>query len=527
MYDGTFWSPTAPQVGRLSLASTDLLRQLPPEALVSIFSILRVLPGNESAAGRFMGWAVLAVILYDGARFIAPDDLRKRGRVGFQMLFSAVSVSYAVTITDAITGTSEPIPFVGWVFGIFLVSSVLFVAQFYYLTEWRLLDADGEMAAFLDAVILFDVESEIERDFGRSGWQSILGVGLWCFEFGVLFSVVCFLFGLASAQIGLMFPIPDLLLVGTAVFTSASNRDAGVRNFDFEAKVHRLVGLSTESQKEIFLLLVVLLGLVVSVQPVLAFSVGFAGLLELAILAWPTVAVTTWNVVGIFALLVASASYGLWFWIRELERLPAFLTTRNENGSGTATDAPPRLPGLTGLPTLTLLGSVLLNATLSTPSGGVQLFSAVAWPFLLGIVITVTYLEVSGRRENCSYRFLDAGHEDLVAAIAVVVQLWGVAVAGNVSLLASGNVVAGLVDPAWVIPAVLIVSTMYLPDVVPYRRKASGVAKYAMSAFLIVLGVTVLCIALITGYREPLLGLYAGVCILGVILIATVDHFEY
>lgn len=490
----------------LAAAAARLWGVLPVDVLSPLLSIGVVTASDASTAAALLSWLVVAVLLFWASEAVYPAVLGLRdGRPGFKLLFVAFALAYATVVGAAGSSTGFP----GEVIAVFLASTIALVAYLRLRTGWNLFGVDGHATAMLRRYVPGKVEVELRRIRSRTGWRRTLAAGLWLLAVGVFLALPAFFAGLAAVVLGRAFPVPDLLVLGVALV----GRD-GVdgRLYDLERRLYGATGSATRNAKGAVLVTWAVVGAFASAT-LLSTTFRFVDDV-LGVVPATADPLAVWNFLGVSVLLVASALSGLWVWLRELDRLPAFLDYWG--GRPTCFGGPSRPVGLTVPPTAAFLGATWFVGRAGDPSARATV--AVAWPVLVVLLLgTVPWTLRRPRRPP--YR------EDLAVTAGLVVQYLGIrawpAVAGP-DATTDGLVSAGLLFPPFALFAVT-----YLHDAMRYAERRRGVAGYADAGYLAAFGVGVGVIGAITGDRTvgALVGL-ALVAVLGAAAIAATRYLE-
>lgn len=512
---------TGSVVGRLAIGLLDVLRQLPPEIL-ALFSLARVLPGNDTLAGQLIGWTVVFVVLYEFSSVFTPSqlDLRERPRL-YRLLFAAVSLGWAIAFARRLRPfSSEQAALLlgGFALG-YCLSIVAFVAFFHYVTGWRLQDIDGRAVSLMDSFMPFvDMREEVADLVSLDGWWQHLGIGTWLVAFGTTFFLSCFLVGFVTAQFGRTFPIPDVLLLLT-VLVEITSDSRSFRVPDLDRYVYVIVESATRNLKGAFLVLFAGTGILLSAgmtSVVLSNLDEWLGLLWTA-LGRPPLAVAAWDVVGLIVAFVASLGYLFWFWLRILARIPRFLDIWERDLSGRS--GPTRPLGFTLPPMLVVLALVPLARRIGTLTDPLLPAYALVWPLLLAGLLGCVIATARTRTQT-------PVREDRAIGLGVMIQWTGIVLVGHWNQILDGRVLEVVFQPAILLFAALT-GTIYLPNLIRIEAQSEGWRQYAGVAFLATLGGVVLVLApFYHGSGSIALWSLGFVCIAGALLIGTVRYLE-
>lgn len=329
----------------------------------------------------------------------------------------------------------------------------------------------------LDVVTPFDdAEHELAKTRNVPGLVGRVGLGLWWLAGGVLLAIPAYLLGVVGGVLSGFFPLLEGLVLGwlaldrAAPLLPADLRDRLPARERVAIDLHLFAGIGStfHSVKAAMVTVFAFLGIGVTAA---TFAVGVRlapGAFRLVVsfitgLGTPdfpvfrAAAIVLSGTSGIVAAFV-SGLYGLWYWIRTLRRLPAFVAwweDARRSTPRTATeadlpDAPTRPVGYMLPPSLL----VMLSYDWAAPSPSLVPDRG-AYLLLWGGVLLVTFWTVY---RTANRRPQPPRSDGLAVLLALVVQLGGFFVGG---VLAGTG---GLTTVAFYV--LLLVLAYYLPDVV-------------------------------------------------------------
>jgi hypothetical protein len=389
--------------------------------LLSVAASVTPALGSTATAAQ---WLFVATVYYVYAPRIFRD--RARGVVTdprFRWSTVAVTLGWAVLTASFLLDSPFALDRPAYARG-FLALAALSVGAYGWLF-WRVFDVPGRAPRTqLDVLERFvpltahdraDLLARYEADPPWPAFQTALTLLALC----AIPLVTTFLFGWLSVLVLGLSPLVEVL-VGLGLGVDAAARrerlptaPLGRAALDVETRFYDAVAVAGHGMKGwLSLLLVVGFGLFVHV---LAFASLVAFLwtetlpFVLATLRTGVVDriafVITWNAAGMTVTTLAASVYGIWYWLRCLDRLPAYLsgwTARHGLAAADATDAAEgdvtRPVGLVVPPTLAVsvtLGWLLAGrseaATLPLLTTADRLY-AVAWPLTLVVLLGSVWL---------------------------------------------------------------------------------------------------------------------------------------
>lgn len=330
-------SPASPRIaGRLAgLASVDLVWRIPEltpggGAGVDIAVALLGLALDIGDAGfleELTTWVLLGYV----AAVLAPQAYpAKLGvltmELGYRVPFALVTIVTAAGIRSTSDGGS-PVELLS-LLALMALGGAVLLASLRWGQGWTLSPEDERFVQLVDAVFpAQSVEAELREDFARPGVLGIVGAALARTAAGMVLVVPAFLSGVAVVVLLLLYPLPDLLVLGWAGLwavgaVTGRNVVPAVGTADIETRLYDIVEEATRSLKGMVLgtyLLVLVFG----------FGLLFAGMLEIAQGTGGAGSLTNprfvWGVGGVLAVLAGSSCYGVWCCLRMARRLPVFL----------------------------------------------------------------------------------------------------------------------------------------------------------------------------------------------------------
>lgn len=350
---------------------------------------------------------------------------------------------------------------------------------------------------------------------------------------GILFVFPCLLMGIAFVLVGLFSPVPEAAVVATIVFgklpgpTPGRLRMPGPGDSDIEFRVaDQATDAAVQNKKGLVMALFCLLGVgsagiwfvsmavaVVTVGPELWSSIGLlrpARVGRLSGAVFGEVVLTLWAAIGVLVVALGFAVYGLWYWFRQLQRLPTYASVwEAHKRSETPATVVPKAPRPRGIfvPGALLLVPVIAAVWFNVIGLWSGLGVGLSWPAVfMGAVWSVHTTERASPSAVTG--------EGWRVTAALLVQLSVVYAAGVVTASGAGvsRAVLGLL-------LVLVVGAAYWPDVDAYATGQTGPASYLGWIYLGGLcGCVVAAGDLSYGLPRSLYVIVAGLFILGVVL---------
>lgn len=512
-----FWGGRS-RSGIVTILVLDLLRQFPDGIALPVLSILSQTLARSPMLSFLLSWGVIAVVLGHSMTYVYPDELDLWNRhPGLGTLFVAFALAHAISFTRF---SDSPLLFVAIAL-VFAGSVGAIVWYFQVRADWELRDPTGEGATLVENYVPGMVE-ELRGERRHDGLRRTVGVAVWLVAFGFIFALPCFVAGLVANLLANAFPVPDLLLLSVVVTQvvasseSISFRPPSKARLDVEVRLYDTVTNSLRNTKGMMLVVVTVFGGVLSAR-LLSMTVGLLptirGALAVAVPAAPLLA---WNYVGVVVALVASAVYGVWYWLRQLERIGPFLDLWEDSPRGVSGPTRPR--GLTIPPVLSFLAVVGFFAGIDANVERVRVAFALAWPasvaLLVGCVVwtarTPTQLPT------------DEDRTVVVSAAMPIASTW---IGGNADALVAGSVSTAALTNL-VFSVLGIVALVYLPNAVE-GEWTLGVGKYAVVLYLLAFSVLAGVSAIVGD--APMASMYAALaaaCVVGAVALAVVKRIE-
>jgi hypothetical protein len=487
------------QFGGGGLRWVDTIPGTPAEPLLPAVSLLGGVTGGVTLT-QLTGLSVVALGIYlYGPKLFTPLDASLAAARGFRLILTVWALAF---LGIARTATLSPAA-VGAVAGLWgaLVATLVWYGRRF--RGWQFFDADGHPARFLDSFLPTDLRPELREDFRRDGLVGLFARGSWLVAFSVPFAFAAFVFALAGYVLLLSFPVADVLALASLLLGYLSRRGvlgdrpvlASLADRDLEARVYELVELVSGSLDGATLGLAVVAGLLFSLVPgvaggrILVDSVGLTQqAVVLAVQSLPDEPIAAvgalliaWQLLGAGVLYVTASGYGMWFWLRELERV--FVSLREDTGS-----LAPARPRWSMWPPVVLTTLGLPLTTLSPP---IRAITAVLWPLLAAAALRLLY-----RTRGEQSPVIDERPAVLVAFTLSMTPLLLVGIRGDVSE-ATGSVRLLTVvaehlgeQPRAMFLLCCLAALVYYPSVIEYAEARGGRASYVTAVFVAVLGIT-------------------------------------
>lgn len=499
------WAPMT-RSGLSVLVILDVLRQFPEELLpiVSLFGGL---------FGDVLGWAVIAAVLYQSTALFVPDSLSSWE---FRSTFTLFALAEALVVSSM--GTTGSFRLLG-AFGLVTAfAAVGLLGYVYFVAGWNFFDPEGTAVSLVNGFASWaNMRDELCKIRGFEGWLRVVAFGIWITGIGVVLAVPCAITGFAAALLAAAFPLPDLLLLGfvgveVGLFPVS---DDSFQALDVEERAYATLQSATRNLKGAILTTFSIVGgLAGAVLLSITLSL-LTGLWSVVRLATPASPLLAWDFFGLALLLLVTAGYLLWYWLRQLERIGGFLDVWR--GVPTCFDGPTRLRGVTVPPTVALVVVALFSVAELTD--GPLLAFGLAWPVLLASFPACVRWTRSTQTQMPT-------NEDRVIVTALWVQYMGIWVVGNADLLVDGELLPIVIAPELHFGLISIAAVAYLPDVIRYERDR-GLRRYVTAAYLFGLGAVTGVLALAaTGSFATVLDVFAGVCVAGSIAIAAAKRID-
>ena len=294
------------------------------------------------AVGWLAGWALFYVVVFRAAPLVFPTAVREwTEREGFRHLTALATVAFGVYVAGAFTasffpsGLFYPVPFRPapvTLYGVPALAALAFVGYLAADEPARFTRDTGFVVQFFDAATRFSdvTDSEGGTNGGRNTetWPDRVVFGLVTLLVLAAVLGVVFFLGLFAQVLSYLYPLPELLALGYVGLSVAAPEYADDRTSDLERRLVTGTAVVSWGPKGAAACLLVFAGLFASTVGFLFGTLVVAGVTRA--LADPTVPVdfTPFEWVTAATAVVWLATYGLygtWYWVRTLDRLPAFL----------------------------------------------------------------------------------------------------------------------------------------------------------------------------------------------------------
>lgn len=504
--------------------------------------VLPIFEGNLAAFADFVGYTFVFAVFYE----FPPRVLPVRGqqfaeRRPVRLIVATTGLANTVIVTGALRETISH----WWVIGVFVGSFVTLVLYVRFSPGFDL-DDPNDPAVNVMAII---AHSDVENLDGEV-WNHPIGKEVGVVGLGLTVAVFGWVTGLFGPIIGLAWPLPELLVVGWIGYQHVASRRKTIsrdwlpnkKQIDVNSRLITSVAHLLRSN--------VVKG--ATVLAIMQLPVAWSGV----ILASGVFAVTTtasaivsgsgaglWVTLWVTMLILTCFIYGgytAWFWLRELQRLPAHLvawTAEHTPQSSQPSDdrSPPDPP--TRPPDYLLVASLLYGWL--TVAGLVSLArpELVRSPTLVagllvavwgGLLVGLCYCVVWTRR----HRPQSIKHEDRAFVSTLLIQYFGLAL-GTHFLLSHPRLTdvsplpGGLVgEPLlYFIPAVIVL-IFYFPNVGMHSYAANGVRAYAFGVYSFVVAAMFAATALVWAEASLLLWTSSVVIVLLIPLFYVARQFD-
>jgi len=425
---------TTPRRVLATLAGNSLFFRALPDALARVDDLLvdsvavPFVLAALSARGRdiqivggLFGWLMLAYLVYEFLPRLLPDAdpaAAVLGRRRVRLLLTVLVCLLAIPLADQAPGIGsisilpsgitslldQRLGVVGLIAG-WLVASPAVLGSVLYARWWRTASADDRIAFFrqLTPGTPTPTEREKTRDsLAREDWVRSVSSAVLLTGCVFALALICLLFALSAGFAGILFPLPEVVVLlgvtgsalttrlpGTGLFTNIRGRVVAV-----ETRLYTVIQYVSTSRKGLTLSLVFVTGALLSILLTLV-SFAAVAVFVVILVVRPDVflgsrvgLVTRWNVLGLLVCFAVPGLYSLWFWLRETARIPHFLQYWEETHPGSAsvveTDLPDlvaRPPGAVLLPTaFVALVPLFFRIEPDTVALVPDILFAVAWP---------------------------------------------------------------------------------------------------------------------------------------------------
>lgn len=332
-----------------------------------------------------------------------------------------------------------------------IVISLLVILVYIYISWWR--EASNEEKIDLVDQLSGGQLNQEQRDeevrrLSKGGWESSTSKSLLLVGAAGRLLVICMLLGMVAGFANMLFPLLESGILAGAVVSLLNARfnvthyhpGASLKRWsvDFEDRFLESARYVWQSQKGYFLILFVIGGGFVPATLLILFSImGLYVFIWLAIQGAINLSRTSsaplvlWNSFGYVICLAIPGLYSLWFWFRELIRIPDFLLEWENSwpGPSAITDAADFPEQLTRPPYFLIPVSILwipiAIVTIPVFEPVTIVFQspifAISWPILLGLIFWTVQWTLSSKPQ-------DPDTDGYAMQIAVITQyswLWG------------------------------------------------------------------------------------------------------
>lgn len=545
----------------------DLVDVLAGSAFVSIVvSTLASLTGIFRLGGLLAQWLLAFALVF----VLTPQIYLRTAReitedTRFRLVTAVVTVGFALSLFPVLSLNSQLWPFRLAVFSIpfgVLLGGSLYGAYFNRVHQWNRLKPNSRV----DLLNAFIPVSESDRretvaGFRAGGWRSRFAIVVWKVALVLLCLIPCFLLGIFIDFALSLYPLLELIVLTGIVLSHWSERVPGRISLDrltnLETRLYDSVAYAGRGVKGMSSMFLVMVGLLipvfqfVSTFPLWVRQVTFwLGMLRTPapFSITPTIGFIIWNQIGIFACLLLSVGFQIWFWFRMLSRLPYFLDywerrhkiegAYSTSGEEVADRSLPLdthsrpltrpvgylLPAV--LPLVLAMTFIYFNPFPVNEAISFRLHSvfAIFWPVTIGVVAVSVWL--TAKRES-QLIWTDT----YALPISLMIQ------AGFISALLSisrTSVPVGLrVGSVWLAPGsftafvlLFIPWVFFFEDIGLFARRHRGLRRYVDAVYLLCFGGMMY---LLTNFASSttaiLLSVLASACIVGGIALGLGKYF--
>lgn len=311
----------------ISRSFLDFLDSLVFPALISLYSQSVI---QQPSIGWAAGWAMFGTLIYSVTPEVFPsrvDDIF--GHPYFQVVTAGTAVGIGIVVESAFldswyTGSLVARIDVRWLPAVAMVGVVLFTVVLWRYGRWSLWSINGPLATLVEGFTPFtEIRGHPDSSRGDPTMVAVGGLGI--------FILVCVFLGLFALGISNFYPLPELLVLVyvtlNAIDFSGNRWTIGRWIAQIDQRLTIGVSVVTWGLKGMMSLTFALLGILMSVF-FFMMSVLLSGALISQINIQQAVAIQyrIWIFVGLFLLTAfLLGGYGLWFWLRIIDRLPYFL----------------------------------------------------------------------------------------------------------------------------------------------------------------------------------------------------------
>lgn len=384
----------------------------------------------------FAALALVADRFYPPPMREHPPMSERLGKVLVRAITAGAGTGIAIVLTT-IDGLDDAGLLVG-VVAAFLLTIALVFRSFGVST----FEEDGPFVLGLDWFAPDEGIAQQELTDAKSyeGWRRAFALGIFAVAVHVIIFAPVLVAGVIATMLVETFPLPDLLgiayMLGAVVAAKIERFPEPPAALNVDDHLLKSAKYATNGMHGIFVVLLFGVGIFMTVATPMLVLRPTTELL-FTVFEPPILPVLTWNVVGLWTLSLASALYGLWFWLRMTPRIAAFLERWNDE---------PRETGLRSRPKSLLVPS--LGATVVATAGLGHGFLgpnrhifAVAWPLTaFGVALVVhrtrqRHPTVARREDFTVVAATLLGYATLMLSLAIGTGDLSVLVSPNVGLL--------------------------------------------------------------------------------------------
>lgn len=470
---------------------------------ISLFFVYQALNGGGALAGTVLTYVLFGYLVY---AYTPKLYLGQFGDIieaqGFRALTAVTTLYFCFLFSWAAGFVPDVGPFVylpetagsvlvAAIVGI-LVSTAIFSGYILLIRGEQLLSGSGEAFETYDAFVIQPLQEDLKKIETLPQRRRNLVVAINKSGVGGLYVMPAVFLGMALGGVSLLSPIPEVIVVGAVLgsylplggrlIEGLPDRDGS----DIEFRIANNVTDAFQNSKGMVLVLFCILGIGVSGIALIGSSSllivvgrnligmwtgigatpGVMGELSPSVLR--VITARQWFMIGLVTSLMTYSLYGLLYWFRQLQRLPAYVIFWETYWQGESSSSP--TPSVTRPPGLFLPGNALLlglGAVIRAPdpvSLALMVGWGVVWPVLVGIVVWSVC--AAYRRSPQS----TAGEgRDILVAFGLQVASIGIVV------IAIGSSISAKV---WLNLLLVLVGVSYCPEVFVYAERRQGAAIY-------------------------------------------------
>lgn len=496
-------------------------------------------------------WLFIAALFY----VYTPNVFRTRAsdfaeRDSFRGITMLATSGFALVFSSLVVGApsdlSQPSEFASGFLVALAGATIGYGLFFRYEANWPKQSLDDRVDILAAFIPVPDAErAEIREGITATGsWATLRAYSLFL---GVVFTCVIhvFFFSLLSVFVFVLFPLVEILILVSVGHgwlrrrypDTFNGEDSIAERLDVETRFYAVVSTAGRGIKGwvgLFLCIVFgLFGQVVMLGFALPFVVQDVRLfLHTASSNGITtifVAVRTWNILGVGLSFLTASAFGVWFWLRMLERLPAFLEDwEHAVGLRAASEREPettRPMGVMVPPSLAVFASTLWLIHVSRTTGQLvvtpqDMAYALAWPAILGLLLASVWLT---RRRDPQTAASD--NRALPAALLVQIGIGSVFLWLEFPADTGAQTVSVAFSPLAVMMLVGIPLFFYLQDVYLWGERREDIGMYAFPAVLGLFGGLVIVLGTVGTTDQRFLFIVLGATSLLGAGVLTVDQY--